>query len=497
MKSFIFALFSLTLGFLSPFAQAQNAFLQDEGIFDRRDLKISGRLRQLTLEEVLPQKGKEIVILERRGKYPNWKLWLTVWHASQRLGEIELPADTLFYSFIPRKGSVLSWLFLVRPETVELWPGQVEKNRALWKMDARFVAPSEFSVPVSQVGNAHPFDPMVSKDQLLVPTIKGHRLFQFAPDGLVAGETFVVLPKAFHRTSTEQPPFSIPFSTRSSLWHTQFFLGSLTGSTPPDQLFFPWMDELKIASFSDPKKVVRHDFAQLTEEERDDAQSYVVALPEDLNGDGRSDFVVSKFKGQAASLVAQTHLYVTQDDGSIPKKGLFVPPRGNRAAGVLPIDLNRNGKKDLVVASSQFNTWSIIKAVVQREIDVNFSFYYLHPDGYRLVKPDFEREISFTFNLSDLFIDGMLPTLDGDFNGDGFVDALYARDRKQVTVLLQQPKSKALFAPVPSGTYDVPVLRLWRVGDLNGDKKSDVVLYDRRSKKNRRVTVLTNRGNLN
>ncbi|HLG19006.1 MAG TPA: VCBS repeat-containing protein [Bdellovibrionota bacterium] len=90
----------------------------------------------------------------------------------------------------------------------------------------------------------------------------------------------------------------------------------------------------------------------------------------------------------------------------------------------------------------------------------------------------------------------MLPTLDGDFNGDGYADALYARDRRQLSFLLQKPNAGGIFPSSPSGTYDVTVPRLIQIGDLTGDGKSDVVLFDRRASGNQKFTVLLNAGRL-
>ena len=223
-------------------------------------------------------------------------------------------------------------------------------------------------------------------------------------------------------------------------------------------------------------------------------QSYVATVPRDLNGDGRIDFLLNKFEGQATALRAETTVYLTNAKGEIPRKGLKLKPEGNRAAGALAVDLNQDGKEDLVTASAQFNVWSVVRALLKRQAQVTFAFYLHHARGYRLNQPDFTREISFRFDLNNLEIDGVLPTLNGDFNGDGFPDAIYARNRRTLTVLIQHPKEKKSFSAVPSGTYDVSVPRAFTVGDLNGDKKSDVVLFEKRAAGNRKVSVLLNSG---
>ncbi|MFH1263590.1 MAG: VCBS repeat-containing protein [Pseudomonadota bacterium] len=502
MKSFLFSILFL---FLVTTASAQEAFLGSNPVFRRSDLNLGGRLRQLTLEDVAPGGGKEVVILLREGNYPDWKLKLSVWEISKGkptlFGEVWLPEDVIFYSFLRPELVTNSSLFLVRSGRAELWGCARSEHGVTWQADKKFALAIDSPFFIPQLGNAEPLDPTLDvpgseEKQILLPARDGFQLVAIKAKGFEVEQKFPVSPRAFHKTATERMQLELPYWLRSSAWYPGFFLGTLTGARPADSLFFPWMDEVAMTPLSGGSAPQTYYFHQLSEEERDDGQSYALAIPSDLNNDGRTDFVVTKFQGETTSLRADTEVFMTGSDGKIPEKGVHLAPRGNRAAGALPIDLDRSGKKTLVVASSTFNAWAVVKALIQRTTDVNFAFYSLHPDGYHLDKPDYEREISFRFDLFDLFIDGMLPTLEGDFNGDGYPDALYARDRKGITVLLQNPKAKEPFPSVPSAVYEVPVSRLWRVGDLDGDGKSDIVLYDRRSAGNRKVTVLMNAGKM-
>ena len=177
----------------------------------------------------------------------------------------------------------------------------------------------------------------------------------------------------------------------------------------------------------------------------------------------------------------------------------MLKPEGNRAAGGIPVDFNRDGKLDLAVASGQYNLWAIIRALTQKTIKMKFSFYLFnqnHRNGYRLDEPDFTREISFRVDLNDARIEGILPSVAGDFNGDGFPDAFYARNKKNISVLIQNPKAQNPLPSNPSGTYKIDLPRLHRIADLDANRKSDVVLYDWRASKNRKFTVLLNTGKL-
>lgn len=487
-KFWILLLF--TLFALPGYAQE---FFNKPSIFTRFDLALEGRLRQLTLEDVFPAPGKEIVVLERSGSYPGWQIALSIWGLDskkrrfQKHFKIQLPQNTVFYRFIKNPEKETSDLLLVLPESTQLWSFARKK----WSISSRLKISQGFGV--SQPGHAAPLPISVGKEnarEFIVPQREGLLRLRVENKKLLRVGTYPILPRGYFRSSTETLPFELPFWVRGSFWYPRIVFGTIGESV----LLSPWMDEVDVIPLSNPKAKNRIHFHELSEQERDDAQSYVVTVPQDLNGDGQTDFLVNKFQGQATSLQAKTTIYLTDPKGRVPAKGIELKARGNRAAGAVPIDINQDGKQDLGVASSQFNVWAVVRALIKKRVKIWFSFYLYHPEGYHLKKPDFEREISFRFSLIDLDIEGFFPNLDGDFNGDGYPDALYARDRKQLTVLLQDPKKKERFPAVPSGTYDVSVPRQFRIGDLNGDKRTDVVLYERRSQGNRKVIVLLNSG---
>ncbi len=482
-------------------SSAQGILDSEESIFQRYDLKLTGRLRHLILSEVDGNPGQEVVVVERKGTYPKWDSRLLVYRGdglrkSPTLWQsIPMPENAIFFDFVSVPEQI-SKLIIVRPNQVELW-SYAEASKKFEKKGEMVLKP-RFSPP--QPGQIKPFvaNPISPNErdlvQFWIPV--GLKLWNVKIDKErmeLVGE-YLFPPRSYYRTSLQSEPLDLPFWTRGSDWTPQLHRGRL-GSA--DMLFFPWMDEVVIQPMWAKIPTRWHSFGQLDEKERDDAQGYVVTRPVDLNGDGQTDFLVNKFKGQTTSFKAETTLFLTDATGKIPKKGLKLQPEGNRAAGAVNVDLNQDGKVDLAVASSHFSVWAAIKALMQGQVLVQFSFYLYDSgksQGYELDRPDFVREVDFGFDLTDLQIKGLLPTLEGDFNGDGYPDALYARNRKRLSVLIQKPGKADLFPSVPSGTYDVSVPRKFRVGDVTGDGKSDVVLYGSRSSANRKVTVLLNRG---
>lgn len=486
---------SLLLSLSAVEAYAQDSFFTKRSPFERTDLTLSGRLRHLTLENLSGEAGREIVLIEREGNYPEWRHFLEVVSVGktgkpERGGRTLLPSDVLFYCFavLPEGGRTA--LILLRPTVIEAW---FQGEKGFEKSPAHHASVDPvFHFP--EKSGPTPFECSSGGAEISIPSHGGIAIYRLQAKALILNRTIPLVPTAFYRSGVEIQPLDLPFWVRGSVWFPKGVEGSLMGAKERD-IFYPWMDEVFMlrAGSSTLDSIY---FKQLTDAERDDEQGYAVTLPEDLDGDGHTDFLVNKFQGPPTALQAQTTVFMTKPNGEIPTSGVRLKPQGNRAAGAIAVDFNKDGKKDLAVASSQFNAWAIVRALLQKQVSVSFAFYLYHSDGYHLDQPDFDRDISFGFDLSNAEISGLLPTLDGDFNGDGFPDALYARDRKELTILLQKSNEKNRFSPVPSAILEITVPRSLRVGDLNGDKRSDIVLFDTRSAGNTKVTVLANRGTL-
>lgn len=469
-----------------------------EPLFERRDLDLEGRLRQLTLEDVLPHDGKEVVIVERSGDYPDWNLHLGVWAVINgepgRMIEVDLPPDVLFYRFLPPSPREGASLLLVLPGRIEVWSSIAKDGTH-----------SALSLPVDngfrpgRAGDVQPLEPLLESSgsgglRFWIPTAAGVMEAGLDEKGLTEIQSLAAPQWVLYAGSTDALPVKEPFWLRQSLWYPKAVAGKLTGAEPHELLFFPWMDEVEVMTPRGDVIPRTMYLRRLTEEERDDGQVTAVTRPVDLNGDGRTDFLVNKYQGTAARLRTETTIHFTAPDGTLPREGDRLVPKRGGAAFAVPADLNGDGKAELAVVSGKFTMRALLRALIMKQVRMTFSLYLPDEGGYRLDSPHFSRDIVFRLRTPDLRIEGFFPKLDGDFNGDGYLDALYARDRKELSILIQEPRGRTLFPRAPSGVYAVPVLRESRIGDLNGDGRSDIVLYDPRSGGNRRVIVLLNAG---
>lgn len=499
MKKFLVSIFL----FVSGGVWAQTFMEQGPNFFQQQDVSVTGRIRQLTVENVFQGSEKEIITMSRDGEFPNWKGVLSFWKFSkqdrkfQKVVEWTMPKETILYGFIPiEQGD--SRLVIVLPNRVQIGKWSAGK----WVFEDSQSANIHSFSEISYGSLAQPFDPMMHmKDNpgwFWVPTLDGYQIYAIEKEKLVTKKLIPVKPKSFYQSSHDLLPFEFQFWFRNVYWFPNVVLGE-SGPQNAPTFFSPWMDELTMIQYSPGTMEEKtHYFRLLTEDERDDGIHYIVNRPVDLNGDGRTDFLINKFMGTGTAFRAQNSYYITEKDGTIPTVGKKIKIDSKKAAGALVVDLDNNNKQDFIVVSAMFNVWSMVRALMKRQVLMEFDFYKYKTDDhpYDFNKADLHQEVLFDFHLGDLFIDGILPTLDGDFNGDGYPDVFYARNRDTLSFMIQDPKATPFFPAQPSAVYPFKVPRKYRVGDLNGDRKDDLVFFNTRENKNKSFTVLMNQGQM-
>ena len=263
----------VALASLPTFGRAQEGFLPQKEIFKRMDVKLKGRLRHLTVESIRFAESKDIAVLERSGKYPNWMTNLSVWGVSsskkiKELESLQLPTDAVYYGFVSATSNVSAMLVLVCTDRVEVIPWR----EGHWMRERKLTHALTTIFSQAAVGDVDPiqvtFQSELDVPEILLPTLAGIQRYQILKDKLKLVATYAAPIRSFYNTFVNSEPFALPFWVRGSIWYPKSIFGSLTGSDK--QIFWPWMDEVNYANSKGDAFLHRVSFNQLTEFERDD-----------------------------------------------------------------------------------------------------------------------------------------------------------------------------------------------------------------------------------
>lgn len=186
----------------------------------------------------------------------------------------------------------------------------------------------------------------------------------------------------------------------------------------------------------------------------------------DLNGDGKPDLAISSVSSNSVSVLLNTTIPGANSSSFTVKKDFAV---GTNPVSVAAIDINRDGKLDLVAANISSNTVSVL----------------LNTTASGATSP------SFAVKQDIATSNGPLSVSANDLNGDGKLDLVVVNQVSSVSVFVNNTATAATtvaFAPkqdFPTG--DGP--RFVSVGDLNLDGRLDLAIANSNSNT---VAVLLN-----
>jgi hypothetical protein len=197
----------------------------------------------------------------------------------------------------------------------------------------------------------------------------------------------------------------------------------------------------------------------------------------DANGDGRADLLVTHASGGLLGARTQSRLYWNRDgtwnlaspDQVFENEGGIVTDQW--------IDLDGDGRVEWLRAFVPVSVLELAEVLLQRAIDVDASILRAGADGRFDPQPWFRRKYSIGFSFETMRPRGFLPTLEADWNGDGFRDLLTSGEGRALEVYLGDPV-RGYGERTARQTLDTAG-RLGP-GDLDGDGLPDWVIYDPR-----------------
>jgi len=217
--------------------------------------------------------------------------------------------------------------------------------------------------------------------------------------------------------------------------------------------------------------------ALTTEEDHIRGSGAVRSEARDVSGDGKLDLLISHLAGGITDARSDTSIYLNKNGvWDLSKPDFTLPPTPGWAADQL-IDVDHDGKPELMHVSVPFGVLAVIQALVTRTIDAEVAVYRADEKGVYAPEPWFRRQLSVAFSFDTARPLGFVPTGNFDLNGDGFDDLLTAGKGDRIDVWLG---SATGMATTPAAQQKLPSSGRVRGGDWDGDGLADLVLYDPR-----------------
>ncbi|MEZ4330927.1 MAG: FG-GAP-like repeat-containing protein [Myxococcota bacterium] len=216
----------------------------------------------------------------------------------------------------------------------------------------------------------------------------------------------------------------------------------------------------------------------------------------DLDGDGRADLVLNTIEGGLMKGHSTTRIHLGRGRGV----SLEGPPdvlRESRGglAGVDFIDLEGDGRLELLETDVEFGVLQLVRLLVTRRLETTVRILALDPDRPEGVRTLFEDRMALALDFEAGRLAGIVPGL-GDWNGDGRLDLLVPRGERAIGFRMGRPESgSARFGSV-AGEQRVPLATAsTRAVDVDADGLDDIVLFTT-AEPGVPLVVLENRGRL-
>jgi hypothetical protein len=468
-------------------------------------LRVPGRVLGLRVEDVNGDGKKDLVVAVAVGRAPSIGRRLAVFfdHGGAFGGDpdqmIEPPRGTAFVDLgdVDADGKRALLFADARGLMAQRLDasGKFEAApRPLLKAVGLLALPDDDDLPFYDVMRDWDGD---KKDEILLPLVESTALYTRAPDGSWQRTTNLrVTNRASYGIRAEQyEPRLRNFSARATFVVPELIVADYDGDGKPD-LFAVLEDVLEVhkggvPTVFSPVPVARH-YLGVRSDLEIQRGAHVHTTVRDLDGDGVADLIVNKISGGLGQMRAQTGVYFGKKGGGYDPPVQVISREGFSGAVSLA-DLDGDGKPDLVMPHVSVGLGEMARALLAKKMLVGWEARRSHGRGFDL-QPATVKDVDLAVDTSQLAdVEGMYPSVEGDFDGDGKHDFVAPNGPDQIGVWLGGGKS--LIADSPRAIVHATPSRFYQVVDLDGDRKSDLVVFYRgRTDLASSIVVLRNTG---
>lgn len=202
---------------------------------------------------------------------------------------------------------------------------------------------------------------------------------------------------------------------------------------------------------------------------------------EDVDGDGRKDFVVWQTVGDMDSKT-DVYVFLRGPDDKLPERptqslhchGFPIPVNSTHL--VSPVaDLKGDGTHQLVLLETKTSITSasgFVEMALSRGVEFALTIRSFNHGAFSR-SPDATAPAKAILSMDAL--EAWPFFVFGDFNGDGRPDLVVQRTATQWNVILSTNDNR-WFAPEPAITFETPMRGYMEVDDISGDGRADIVL---------------------
>jgi hypothetical protein len=230
------------------------------------------------------------------------------------------------------------------------------------------------------------------------------------------------------------------------------------------------------------------------EEELRPRATQLQLLARDVDGDGLTDLVLHRSFGTLLRSQDRSEIFRnpgTGADVNAEPNARIAPESG---VGVLDaVDLDGDGRLEIVQARIGFGLVQLLRVLTTRRAQVELRIETVKGPGITGLVRSWSDTISVGLDFEQGRPEGLFPTVEGDWNGDGRRDLLLGVSGKEIEILLGGAGESGP-AFVGNGiTQEVPATGRALVADLDGDGLDDLTVHDPRDATGR-LHWLRNRG---